>query len=146
MQQQIPTSDGIRFVLGGRIVTVDDVDTTKSVLEWLREHRRPGTKEGCAEGDCGACTVVVGELNGDDVELKTVNVCIQFMPALDGKALYGSATPPRQCSRRPFGGNSSSVSVWSSTTWIGTVSPKSLASAPTCGAPSRVAAPRSSPR
>jgi len=88
MQQQIPASDGIRFVLGGRIVTVDDVDTTKSVLEWLREHRRPGTKEGCAEGDCGACTVVVGELNGDDVELKTVNVCIQFMPALDGKALF----------------------------------------------------------
>ena len=88
MQQQIPASDGIRFVLGGRIVTVDDVDTTKSVLEWLREHRRPGTKEGCAEGDCGACTVVVGELNGDDIELKTVNACIQFMPALDGKALF----------------------------------------------------------
>ena len=62
---------------------------TRSVLNFLREDlRRTGTKEGCAEGDCGACTVVVGEIAGDGVALKTVNACIQFVPALDGKALF----------------------------------------------------------
>ena len=82
-------SDGIRFVLDGEVMTVHDVDPTKSVLTFLRENlRRTGTKEGCAEGDCGACTVVIGELAGDAVALKTVNACIQFVPALDGKALF----------------------------------------------------------
>ena len=79
----------IRFVLDGRVVTVDHVAPTKTVLNFLREDLgRTGTKEGCAEGDCGACTVVVGELVGERLELKTVNACIQFVPALDGKALF----------------------------------------------------------
>jgi xanthine dehydrogenase small subunit len=80
---------GIRFLLDGEVVTVDAVDPTRSVLSFLREDmKRTGTKEGCAEGDCGACTVVVGEIAGDGVALKTVNACIQFVPALDGKALF----------------------------------------------------------
>jgi xanthine dehydrogenase small subunit len=80
----------IRFLLGGKVVEVDDVAPSKSVLNFLREDlRRKGTKEGCAEGDCGACTVVLGELNGGgDVRLRTVNACIQFVPSLDGKALF----------------------------------------------------------
>ena len=79
----------IRFVLNGKAVTVDAVEPTKTVLNFLRENLgRTGTKEGCAEGDCGACTVVVGELAGDKVSMKTVNACIQFVPALDGKALF----------------------------------------------------------
>jgi len=79
----------IRFILGGKTVVVDDVAPTRSVLEHLRESLgRPGSKEGCAEGDCGACTVIVGELCGGEVALKTVNSCIQFLPTLDGKALY----------------------------------------------------------
>jgi xanthine dehydrogenase small subunit len=81
--------EGIRFVLNGKVVTADSVEPTRTVLNFLRENlRRTGTKEGCAEGDCGACTVVIGELAGGEVALKTVNACIQFVPALDGKALF----------------------------------------------------------
>ncbi|MCB1808252.1 MAG: 2Fe-2S iron-sulfur cluster binding domain-containing protein, partial [Candidatus Competibacteraceae bacterium] len=53
----------IRFLLNGAVISVSDVDPCQSVLTFLRQHlRRTGTKEGCAEGDCGACTVVIGEL------------------------------------------------------------------------------------
>ena len=80
----------IRFILDGETVEVSDADPTRTVLQYLREDlRRKGTKEGCAEGDCGACTVVVAELNreGDSVALKAINSCIQFLPTLDGKEL-----------------------------------------------------------
>jgi len=80
----------IRFLLDGEVIEVRDVDPTRTVLQFLREDlRRKGSKEGCAEGDCGACTVVVAELNrdGDNVDLKAINSCIQFLPTLDGKEL-----------------------------------------------------------
>lgn len=80
----------IRFVLDGEVIEVDDVDPTRTVLQFLREDlRRKGTKEGCAEGDCGACTVVVAEVNrdGDDLSLRAINSCIQFLPTIDGKEL-----------------------------------------------------------
>ncbi len=80
----------IRFLLDGELVEIQDVDPTRTVLQYLREDlRRKGTKEGCAEGDCGACTIVIAELSrdGDDVSLKAVNSCIQFLPTLDGKEL-----------------------------------------------------------
>ena len=83
-------ASSIRFVLDGEIIEVDDVDPTRTVLQFLREDlRRKGTKEGCAEGDCGACTVVVAEVNrdGDDLLLKAINSCIQFLPTIDGKEL-----------------------------------------------------------
>jgi len=80
----------IRFLLDGEVIEIRDVDPTRTVLQFLREDlRRKGTKEGCAEGDCGACTVVVAELNrdGNEVNLKAINSCIQFLPTLDGKEL-----------------------------------------------------------
>jgi xanthine dehydrogenase small subunit len=80
----------IRFVLDGQVIEIDDVDPTRTVLQFLREDLgRKGTKEGCAEGDCGACTVVVAEVNrdGDDLSLKAINSCIQFLPTIDGKEL-----------------------------------------------------------
>lgn len=82
-------SEPIRFYFRGALQSVADVAPTRTVLQHLREDRHcSGTKEGCAEGDCGACTVVVGELRNDRLELKTVNSCIQFLPSLDGKALF----------------------------------------------------------
>jgi xanthine dehydrogenase small subunit len=78
----------VRFVLDGEVVAVDDIDPTRTVLNFLREDLgRTGTKEGCAEGDCGACTVVLGELDGAGVRFRAVNACIQFVPTLDGKEL-----------------------------------------------------------
>ncbi|MEM8815085.1 MAG: xanthine dehydrogenase small subunit [Pseudomonadota bacterium] len=80
----------IRFVLDGEIVELDRVDPTRTVLQYLREDRgRCGSKEGCAEGDCGACTVVLVETaaSGDSLEVRAVNACIQFLATLDGKEL-----------------------------------------------------------
>ncbi|MEZ0243472.1 MAG: xanthine dehydrogenase small subunit [Sphingomonas sp.] len=78
----------IRFLLDGEVIEVAEGDPTGTVLDLLRYRlRRTGTKEGCAEGDCGACTVVLGELEGDAVNWRAVNACILFLPMLDGKAL-----------------------------------------------------------
>ena len=81
-------SSAIRFILDGEVHTVRGVDPNTTVLSYLREHlRRTGTKEGCAEGDCGACTVVVADLDGERVRFRAVNSCIKFLPTLDGKEL-----------------------------------------------------------
>ena len=77
--------DTVRFLLGDDLREIRDVDPTMTVLDWLRlEERRVGTKEGCNEGDCGACTVVVGRLDGDRLRYEAVNACIRFLPTLDG--------------------------------------------------------------
>jgi xanthine dehydrogenase small subunit len=77
--------DRVRFLLGHELIELDRVDPTQTVLDWLRlERRRTGTKEGCNEGDCGACTVVVAQPNGDRLDYRAVNACIQFVATLDG--------------------------------------------------------------
>lgn len=79
----------IRFVYRGAVHEVRDAAPTQTILQHLREDLHcTGTKEGCAEGDCGACTVVIGSLEGGELALKAVNSCIQFTPTLDGKALF----------------------------------------------------------
>ena len=80
--------DTIRFLLGDEPRALAGADPTQTVLEYLRgtEGLR-GTKEGCAEGDCGACTVVLGTAGPDGIAYKAVNACILFVPALDGKQL-----------------------------------------------------------
>jgi xanthine dehydrogenase small subunit len=75
----------IRFLLGDELVEIASCDPTRTVLDWLRlDRRRTGTKEGCAEGDCGACTIVVGRLDGDGLRYEAINACIRFLPTLDG--------------------------------------------------------------
>lgn len=79
----------IRFLLDGAVRELSGIDPTLTVLNLLRYHlRRTGTKEGCAEGDCGACTVVLGELEAGRVRFRAVNACILFAPMLDGRALF----------------------------------------------------------
>jgi xanthine dehydrogenase small subunit len=82
-------STPIRFFYRGAVHEVSGVAPTQTVLQHLREDLHcTGTKEGCAEGDCGACTVVIGSLENGKLEMKAVNSCIQFTPTLDGKALF----------------------------------------------------------
>lgn len=79
-------TQAVRFLLGDERVELRDVDPTQTVLQWLRNDAgRRGSKEGCAEGDCGACTVVLGRVDGSGrMYYRAVNACILFMPTLDG--------------------------------------------------------------
>ncbi len=74
----------VSFRLNGQAVRVAVPDPTRTLLDWLREERGlTGTKEGCNEGDCGACSVLVT----DDAGARALNACILFLPQLDGKAV-----------------------------------------------------------
>ena len=77
--------ESVRFLLGDELIEIATCDPTRTVLDWLRlDRRRTGTKEGCAEGDCGACTIVVGRLDGGRLRYEAINACIRFLPTLDG--------------------------------------------------------------
>ncbi|WP_333847818.1 xanthine dehydrogenase small subunit [Phaeobacter italicus] len=86
----------ITFRLNGEEVSLKDVSPTATLLDWLREDRGlTGTKEGCNEGDCGACTVMVTDAKG----AKPLNACILFLPQLHGKSIRtveGAAGPDGQ--------------------------------------------------
>lgn len=78
----------IQFLLNGELRCERQLDPNVTVLNYLREHvAKPGTKEGCGSGDCGACTVVVGELDGERIRYRTLNACLTFVSTLHGKQL-----------------------------------------------------------
>ncbi len=78
----------LRFLRLGEIVRLSDVPPMQTVLDYLRiEERSKGTKEGCNEGDCGACTVALGSLKNGKLVYEPVNACILLMAQLDGKEL-----------------------------------------------------------
>ncbi|TIM35527.1 MAG: xanthine dehydrogenase small subunit, partial [Mesorhizobium sp.] len=81
----LKTRNEIRFMLNGEHVALTKVAPDETLLDWLRlERSLRGTKEGCAEGDCGACTVLVGRLSAGRLVYESVNACIRFLGSLDG--------------------------------------------------------------
>ncbi len=79
--------DTVSFTLNGALVAVQNPDPTLTLLNWLRTNRAlTGTKEGCTEGDCGACTIVIGDPDRTP-HWQALNACIAFLPTLDGKSV-----------------------------------------------------------
>ena len=81
-------SDTIQFLFSNQIYKIKNPDPNKTILSYVRDDlKKTGTKEGCAEGGCGACTIVLGELQKNKIIYKAINACIAFLPTLNGKQL-----------------------------------------------------------
>ena len=82
------TSSTIKFVYQDRIVEIKNPDSNETLLNYIRTKlKKTGTKEGCAEGGCGACSVVLAEFKNNKINYIPVNSCIMFLPTLQGKQL-----------------------------------------------------------
>ena len=67
----------IKFLFNTKVFEINNPDPNQTILNFVRTTlKKTGTKEGCAEGGCGACTVVVGQLKNNDIEYKAINSCI----------------------------------------------------------------------
>ena len=81
-------SSTVKFLLNNKILEINNPDPNQTILDYIRtDLKKTGTKEGCAEGGCGACTVVVGELLKGKIKYSAINSCISFVPSLNGKLL-----------------------------------------------------------
>jgi xanthine dehydrogenase small subunit len=87
----------VQFLLNGKPCSEDRAPPSMTVLDWLRTRAHlTGTKEGCAEGDCGACTIVLGRRGNGAVRYEAVNSCLMMLPQIDSCALLtveGLAAP-----------------------------------------------------
>ena len=82
------TSSNIDFVYQNRIFKIKNPNSNETLLNYIRTKlKKTGTKEGCAEGGCGACTVVLGELKNNEINYRAINSCITFITTLQGKQL-----------------------------------------------------------
>jgi len=82
------TSNNIEFIYQDRIFKIENPDSNETLLNYVRTKlKKTGTKEGCAEGGCGACTIVTGELKKNEINYKAINSCITLLPTLQGKQL-----------------------------------------------------------
>ena len=82
------TSNTIKFIFENKIKQIQNPDPNETILNYIRlKLKKTGTKEGCAEGGCGACTVVIGELKKNNIVYKAINSCISFTTSLEGKQL-----------------------------------------------------------
>ena len=82
------TSNTIEFILNNKIHRISNPDPNETILNFVRlKLKKTGTKEGCAEGGCGACTIVLGELINNNIQYKAINACIAFLPTINGKQL-----------------------------------------------------------
>jgi 2Fe-2S iron-sulfur cluster binding domain len=101
-----PGARPIRFVRRGEIVSLSNVPPSRTLLDLLRDDLAcTGTKEGCGEGDCGACTVVLGEEDRGAIRYRAVNSCIRLAHSIDGMALFTvediAPTLPTACGSLP---------------------------------------------
>ena len=81
-------SSSVKFLLNDKLIVIKNPDPNQTLLNYIRtELKKTGTKEGCSEGGCGACTIVLGELVDNKIEYKAINSCISFVPTLNGKQL-----------------------------------------------------------
>ena len=82
------TSNTIKFIFEDKIQEIKNPDPNETILNYIRlKLKKTGTKEGCAEGGCGACTIVTGELKKNKIIYKAINSCIAFTTSLEGKQL-----------------------------------------------------------
>lgn len=82
------TSSTLKFVWENKIHSISNIDPNETILNYVRLNlKKTGTKEGCAEGGCGACTVVLGDLKNNKIDYQAINSCIAFVPSLEGKQL-----------------------------------------------------------
>ena len=82
------SSSNIEFIYQNRIFKIKNLNSNETLLNYIRTKlKKIGTKEGCAEGGCGACTIVLGELKNNGINYKAINSCITLLPTLQGKQL-----------------------------------------------------------
>jgi len=79
----------VQFLLNGKPCSEESAPPSMTVLDWLRTRARlTGTKEGCAEGDCGACTIVLGREVDGSLQYRAMNSCLMMLPQLDQRAVF----------------------------------------------------------